>query len=715
MSGTVSNLPSRDAGFVGRADSLDQIRTGLAARGRVVVHGPAGAGTTRLALEHAHRHATDYDVIWLVAAGHDDLVGGHLAEAAHAAGLVEADVTIPAAIQAVHAEMTGGARWLLIFDDANGGLDGRLPPRGGHVIITSRRAGWDSVAAPVEVGFFRREESAGLLRQRTGSLSPAEADTLADALGDRPLAVAQAAALIRLSPQEPLPFQTAAPAQAATSRPDPNPPTAAPISNQRQTDPPTTTGRPGTNPSAASATRIAIDRLESDRPAAAQLLCLCSVLGTEPIPADLFTRSLDRLPGPLGEIAPTGFSALVQALRAHGLAEGGQTHPLVREVVRDQLGDAAARVCREYAGILVAAAVPADVEDPATWPRWTALAPHLLAADPAASTNPALRAAAGRLVRYLLRRAEPRPALSIAATLHGSWRRLLGPDHPHTLAAATWRAHALLTLGQVREAQDLTTDTAARCRAVLGDDHPDTLRALGDHAAVVTALGDYAAGRDLHRSIRTRRAEILGPDHPDTLRSALGLTRCLNLLGEPAAALIVGEDAFARARRILGPDHPDTLHAATEPAVSLAALGRDDEARRWCEDAHTRCRRVFGDDHPQTLAAAHCLAAVLHGAGARTEGRRMHQDILARRTAVLGPDHPDTLRSAFAVAVALLATGAVLPARKLIDETLARLVGVLGPDHPLTRNVRERQRQARQLMGGLPRRKKPAPRKGRRS
>ena len=662
MSGPVANLPSRDAGFVGRADSLDQIRTGLAARGRVVVHGPAGAGTTRLALEHAHRHAADYDVIWLVPAGRDELVGGHLADAAHAAGLVEADVTIPAAVQAVHAEMARGARWLLIFDDAAGGLDDRLPPRGGHVIITSRRAGWAGVATPVEVGFFRREESAGLLRQRTGALTTAEAGELAAALDDRPLAVAQAAALIRLAPQEPLPLRTVPPA------------------------------------------RIAIDRLEVDRPAAAQLLCLCSVLGTEPIPADLFTRSLDRLPGPLGELAPTGFAGLVQALRAHGLAEGGQTHPLVREVVRDQLGDAATRVCREYAGILVAAALPADVEDPAGWPRWTSLAPHLLAADPAHSTDPALRAAAGGLVRYLLRRAEPRPALSIATALHDAWRELLGPDHPHTLAAATWRAHALLTLGRVRAAEGVTTDTAARCRAVLGDDHPDTLRALGNHAAVVAALGDYARGRDLHRSIRTRRAEILGPDHPDTLRSALGLTRCLNLLGEPAAALIVGEDAVARARRVLGPDHPDTLHAATEPAVSLAALGRDDEARRWCEDAHTRCRRVFGDDHPQTLAAAHCLAAVLHGAGDRTEGRRMHQDILARRTAVLGPDHPDTLRSAFAVAVALLAAGAVLPARTLLDVTLARLVAVLGPDHPLTRNVRERQRQARQLMGGVPRR-----------
>ena len=51
----VSNLPSAAPGFVGRADSLERIRTGPAAHGRVVVHGPAGSGCTSLALEHCTR------------------------------------------------------------------------------------------------------------------------------------------------------------------------------------------------------------------------------------------------------------------------------------------------------------------------------------------------------------------------------------------------------------------------------------------------------------------------------------------------------------------------------------------------------------------------------------------------------------------------------------------------------------------------------------
>ncbi len=660
MTDPVSNLPSRAASFVGRADSLEEIRTGLAARGRVLVHGPAGAGSTSLALEHARRHTADYDVTWLVPAGRDELIDGHLAAAAVAAGLVDPDVTTPAAIEAVHAALAGGDRWLLIFDDAGGPLDKRIPPLGGHVLITARRPGGDQ-AVPVEVGFFRREESAGLLRHRLGTLAAAEADALADALADQPHGVAQAAALIRLDPD-----------------------------------------RSPVTPIAA-----AIDRVSAGHPAAAQLLCLCAMLGAEPIPYEVFTRSLHRLPGPLRELRPGDFPALVETLVAHHLADHElRTHPLVRAAVRDQLGGEAAAVCGKYAGMLVTAASLG----------WAALAPHLLEAGPAESTDPALRAAAGRLVRHLLRRAEPRAALTIAAAVQPSWRRLLGPDHPHTLAAATWRARALLTLGSPREAAPVIADAVDRCRATLGDEHPHTLHAVAEQAVACTMLGDYATGRQLHETVRSHRLAALGPDHPDTLRAAAGLSRCLNLLGLPAEALTAGQDAHARLLRLLGADHPDTLRAALEPAMSLAALGRDLEAARQAKDTLARSRRVFGTEHPQTLAAAHCLAAIRHASGERAEGRRMHQDILARRTAALGPDHPDTLRSAFAVAVALLTAGALLPARTLLDETLDRLVAVLGAEHPLTRNVRERRRQARLLMGGTPGgRKKPAGRKRKRS
>jgi hypothetical protein len=601
-----------------------------------------------------------------VPAGHGDLIGGHLAQAAHAAGLVEDDVTDPAAVDALRVAMAGGARWLLILDDLPPGAGTPGLPAGARIIVTGPGPG------DIEVRPFRPEETAALLRQRL----PGPAEEM-PGLGGLPFAVAQAAALIG---------QAGVPATAFGS------------------------------PSAGTA--LAIDRLDRNHPAAAQLLCLCAVLAATPAPVDLFTRSLDRLPGPLGAVSAHDFYGLVDALTSHGLVSTGvdglRTHPLVRDAVRDQLGPAEA-VCRRYAGMLVAAALPDDVQDPATWPRWVALAPHLLAAGPGHSTDTAVRAGAYRLVASLLRRAAPAAALSLVADLHGCWRELLGPEHPDTLRAAVTHAATLLALGRLRAAREITGGVLPVCLEVLGDHHPDTLRGLAVAASVTAGLGDPARGRDLHRTVLAGRLAAFGPDHPDTLGSGRDLARCLYQLGRHEETRELAADVLDRARRVLGPDHPDTLASASDLAVTLTALRAHGDAVALAEDTLRRRRRVLGDHHPQTLASRHCLATVRYDTGARAEGRRIYQEVLAQRTAALGPEHPDTLRSAHSVAVALLAAGAVLPARALLDATLDRLARTLGTGHPLTRDVRDTRQRALVRMGGMPRRpRKPVPRKGRR-
>jgi hypothetical protein len=62
----------------------------------------------------------------------------------------------------------------------------------GHVLITSRNPGWGELAAPVDVDVLPRPDSAALLRTYRPSLDEADADQLTAALGDLPLALAQA-------------------------------------------------------------------------------------------------------------------------------------------------------------------------------------------------------------------------------------------------------------------------------------------------------------------------------------------------------------------------------------------------------------------------------------------------------------------------------------------------------------------------------------------
>lgn len=281
--GLVSNLARRNAGFVGRDAVLEQMQRLLREQGRVVTRPRArmgGVGKTQLAVEYGHRFADDYDVIWLVAAEQAELIGGQLAQAALAAGLIGADVTSSAAVQAVHAAVQTGRRWLLIFDNAEEPqtLAPWLPTRGGHLIITSRNPGWDEIAAPVEVNLFDRSESVTLLQRRIPGLPATAAGRLAEHLGDLPLAVAQAAIFMA---------DTGIPTDEYLDHLNRH---AAQLLDN---------GRPGGYPtSLAASINLAADSLLRDSPPAAQLLNLCAVLAPEPIPLTVFTRST-ALPEPL--------------------------------------------------------------------------------------------------------------------------------------------------------------------------------------------------------------------------------------------------------------------------------------------------------------------------------------------------------------------------------------------------------------------------------
>jgi Tetratricopeptide repeat len=103
----------------------------------------------------------------------------------------------------------------------------------------------------------------------------------------------------------------------------------------------------------------------------------------------------------------------------------------------------------------------------------------------------------------------------------------------------------------------LDEDTLARRRRVLGEDHPDTLASADNLAISLQGVRGQAA-RELGEDTLARRRRVLGEDHPDTLTSAFILASALFELGEYQAARELAEDILARRRRVLGEDHPDT-------------------------------------------------------------------------------------------------------------------------------------------------------------
>ena len=508
------------------------------------------------------------------------------------------------------------AAGLLVFDNAGDPADVApwLPGGGGHVLITTRERGWAEIAAPVEVDVLARAESVAILEGRVTGLDAADADRLAAVLGDLPLAIAQAAGFMAdtgMAADEFLRLLRTRAGQLLAQ--------GAPVSYPR---------------SLAAATGMTADRLARQDPAAADLASLCAFLAPEPVPEDLFTGAVSVLPGELGRRAadPLAWRQTLAQVTRQSLARidhrGLQMHRLTQAILRDRLTPAQAAVTRTCTEAILAASNPGDPPNPATWPRWVRLMPHVLAADLAATDNPALRELTRHACWYLLERGDARTAHDLISGLHQQWRDRLGEDHEHALTAAHYLAWALLELGRYAESRDVNQDTLDRRRRILGEDHPDTLNSAHNLAIGLRKLGEVQAAHDLDQDTLNRQRRVVGHDHPSTLRSATILAHDLRELGEVQAARDLDQDTLDRRHRVLGQDHPDTLNSAHNLAIDLRELGEVRAARDLDQDTLDRRHRVLGQDHPDTLNSAHNLAIDLRELGEVQAARDLDQDTL---------------------------------------------------------------------------------------
>jgi hypothetical protein len=627
----ISNLPPRNGAFTGRAKLLAQIRRELTAdlAGRpVTLHGLAGVGKTQATIEYAHQYADDYDIVWWVAADQSPIVAEQIATLAGPLGISAKD-PLPGVSAAIVDLLSHRTRWLLIFDDVQQPVDVRpfLPGGTGHVLITSQQRGWGSLAKQIEVDVFSRRESIGLLRTRL-EVPPPLANRLATELGDLPLAVEQAAAYLDSTGIPPEEYVVSLRERAGTLA-------FGEVLGYHHT--------------VATVWSLLLERLESESPAALQILEILAFFGPEPVPLDVFTGNFSLLPEPLADAAavPFDFSRTVGTVVHHSLGRRRgdrlEVHRLLQAAIRSQLpagrADEVASIAR---GLLVGSCPAAD--GPETWARWTQLSTHLLAAPAMASpgVGGAARTAQLSAGRYLYIR------------------------------------------GDYRAARDFSLAQRERWTAELGDNHPDVLSAGKNLASPLVGLGEYDRAATIHRDVYERRRKALGENDIRTLNSASDLADTLRLDGrfEESYALNVQiHVAFAEAHGIAD---RDTLRCANNLANDLYGLKRFEQARQLDEQTHAARAETLGPEHPDTLVTAANLAADLFALGLVTEARELMQSTYNAFLTVVGPNHPDVLATANNLAVALTENEGADAGRARQQETCQRFRRVLGESHPLT-------------------------------
>ena len=549
----VANLPPRNLVFTGRQDLLDQLQASLSPGQATAVvqpqavHGLGGVGKTQLALEYAHRHRGDFDLIWWITAEQPAVIPGQLVALARRLGIPEAPQQAET-VQLLWDELRQRDRWLLVFDNVEDAADVRpwWPPDSGRVLVTSRSPTWTGLTAVIPLDVLPRAEAVAFLQRRLGSNDPALA-ALAVGLGHLPLALEQAAAYLDETAIDIGDYLGLLATHAGELF---------------------AAGRPTTTEQTIATTwTLALQRLREQAPAAEDLLTLCAFLAAEDIPRSLPAGHRDLLPERLAAAVASSpaYQQAVGQLRRYALVKTNgdalSVHRLVQLVVRDQLDPDQLQAWMSTALSLVHTAFPADPTDSATWPSCARLLSHALAVidhAEAAGANPETTVRLlNRAALYLWERADHDQARALLERALTAWEARLGADHPDTAAT-------LNSLGLVFHDQgDLVAartyhERALRIREIRpGPDDPDTGRSLNNLANVLRDLGDLDQARDLlERALVVFEARYTA-DHRDTTWTMHNLGLVLHDQGDLATARAYHERALAIREALLGPDDLD--------------------------------------------------------------------------------------------------------------------------------------------------------------
>ncbi len=717
------NVPPRNPNFTGRGELLEQLSKRLIAGGATAIlpaalHGMGGIGKTQMAVEYIYRRLHEYDIVWWVQATQPAQIRAGLTELAQYMGLAgsqEAHTAVPAVREALRVGKPY-RRWLLVFDSAESPDVVRpfFPTNGpGEILITSRNPDWASIARPLEVKVFQREESIELLRKRGPEIEDADADRLAEKLGDLPLAIEQAAAWRA---------ETGMPVNEYLR-----------LFDEKVAEILDTSTPADYELSVAAAWNVSFDELRNRNPAAHRLLQVCAFFAPEPISRDLFSgvRGVPITPELDSALSdPIQLSRAIRDINRYGLAKLDHRtntlllHRLVQLVLRNRMSPQRRAEMRHVAHVLLANADPKDPANSKSWPRYQEVLPHVYSAELIECDDAWVRLLVVNLGSFLYFWGDHQEAVTLLELAVKTWSERLGPTDQHVLQAASFLGLCLWALGRYPEAAELNQRTltlrrqvsgenaeetilaelrvavdmkargkymAARevneqiymkAKGLFGDDDPMTLQTAHDFAVTLRLCGDYRAALEVDERNYQRRAEVLGYDNARTLNTLSGLILDRQELGEYPRARIEHQQITERVRRILGEDKVGTLRRKGQLAVALRKDGAHDEALKLSAQTLTIARRRYGDDHPNTMACAIAHSIDLRHDGDLEGARTLGEDTFGRYRNQLGEEHPNTLSAAVDLAVTLRLQGDPVSARQLTERSLERFRAALGPDHP---------------------------------
>lgn len=695
----VWNVPPRNLYFTGREELLINLhaqlsRSEMAAVLPQALHGLGGVGKTQLAIEYVYQHQSDYDVIWWIPAEQPQQILSALAELAQQLNLnvgPEANTAVPAVKEALR-RGEPYANWLLVFDNAEDAesVQQNIPTGGsGKVLVTSRNAEWMLKAQSLEVDVFDRSESINLLRRRDRQISDDNANRLAEALGDLPLAIEQAAAWRAATGMAVGEYLT--------------------LLEAKRPELLGITATAGYESSVAAVWSVSLEKLEQINPAALRLLEVAAFFAPEPIARSLFTTSRTTITPQLDEALrdPIKLGRALRDIQRFALArvdhrtDTVQLHRLVQAVVIARIPDDRRELFRHGGHELLAAANPGRPEDSKSWDRYAALVSHVKVSEAVGCQDAWVRSLVFDIVRYLYFWGDHPTCEVLAQNVFEKWQELLGEDHPETLRVAMFLGYVLWVNGKFERARMMHNDALARYERTVSADDEDLLDAKIMVAMELRTAGHFYQALELNRSVFEDCQRIFDEDEPLTLGASHALGVSLRVAGKFQEALEIDAETARRRALVLGENHLETLRTLNGYTIDLRECGDYRGARVEQERLYGRHVDLLGEHHPATLRAGRNLAVALRRAGEHKLALDLSEKVERRFRRRYGAEPFDTLAAALNLTVDLRQNQELQAAADRGERVLEEIRVGMGDEHPFTHAARSNLAVTLRLLGRL--------------
>ncbi|KAL7793636.1 hypothetical protein V8C37DRAFT_103220 [Trichoderma ceciliae] len=712
--------------FVGRSEILNYIKQQFSltehqeptqSRRRISLYGLGGVGKTQIALAYVYwlrETCPDISIFWVHASNADRFRATYasIAEKCDVPGSKDPKADVLSLVKK-WLEEQNKMRWLMIVDNADDMelfspalQEERVTTMGapvaseddklarylpdcnyGWILITTRnkQAGikLSQGKSPIEVAKMTDSEAYRLVKAiLPNGISKTETSALSSRLEHLPLALAQATSYIQgngISISDYINLLDESDSGFV----------------DQLSEPFETVGRDSETPHAVTATWIiSFRQVERNQVLASDILYFMSLLHCQAIPRVFLEkyyrqRTQEQTDGGMSAALTKALGTLKAfCFISEGKDRDVDMHRLVQLVTRKWLiSNGRMAEFTEYAIEIMSALYPyGKFETREICLRYLPHTNFVLAKDGANSRNEnrAKATLLHRIAGYFLYRGEWKTSEDFQKQAMNIRKRVLGGEHPDTLASMNNLASTYGDQGRWKEAEDLQMQVLEISKKVLGKEHLETLISMNNLASTYWNQGRWKEAEGLEIQVFDTRRRVLGEEHPATLTSMGNLASIYRYQGRWKGAEDLEIQVLEISQKVIGEEHPDTVTSMSNLASTYWNQGRWKEAEGLDIQVLELRKRVLGEEHPDTLASMNNLASTYTDQGRWKEAEDVHMQVLETSKKVLGEEHPATLTSMNNLAFIWKSLGRSAEAVALMEDCLSARERILGQNHPRT-------------------------------